>query len=157
MNVLDPNETRNARLPDRYASEQKDRIDAIIARTHSNPALRIQILTIESQYCDRARLWIELNERKHSDDHELNLSLMRNEGMTWETRERRHGEMKRRIDTIVGELRQEYAAFGAAKEVADEHVRQAQSAEVADEHIRQAQGAKVADEHIGQAQGADGC
>lgn len=111
-----------------YASEQKDRIDGIIARTHSNPALRIQLLTLESQTCERARLWIQLKKCMNRRNYDLNLSLTRTEMVTWETRERNREELARSHANSMAWLRHEYAAFGAAKEVADEHIHQAQSA-----------------------------
>lgn len=109
-----------------YASEHKYRIDATIARTHSNPALRIQLLTLESRNCQHARSMITFEITAKRREYDLLVARTRAKMVPWGIRGRFLEDMAQKHDDDIAELYDEYAAFGEAKEVADEHIRRAQ-------------------------------
>lgn len=111
-----------------YASEQKYLIDAAIARTHTNLALRIQLLTLESRNCKQAQSMITYEISAKRREYDLLVARTQADMMPWEIRGRVLEDMAQKHADAMSELHEEYAAFGDAKNVADAHIRQAQRA-----------------------------
>lgn len=106
------------------ASELRYRIDDI-ARTHANAALRIQLLTLESQNCQQARSMIKYEIGAKRMEYDLLVARTRADRMPWQIRGPiLENEAQKHTDDVA-KLDEEYAAFGEAKAVADEHIRHA--------------------------------
>lgn len=71
-----------------YASEQKYLIDAAIARTRTNLALRIQLLTLESRNCKQAQPMITYEISAKRREYDLLVARTQAEMMPWVIRGR---------------------------------------------------------------------
>lgn len=111
-----------------YASEQKYLIDNTIARTHTNLALRISLLTVEYQNCKLVRSMIAFEIMAKKMEYELLVARTRASMMDWEIRRPFLEIMAKKNADTVAELHDEHTAFEEAEEVADTHIHQAQRA-----------------------------
>lgn len=106
-----------------YASEQMYRIDATIARTNITSAHRIELLTLESQNCQQARSMIAYEITAKRMEYDLLVTRTRAERMPWEIRGPILENMAQKLADDIAQLNEEYAAFGEAMGVADDHIR----------------------------------
>lgn len=111
-----------------YAFEHRYRINTTIARTHTRPALRIELLTVESRNCKRARSIIAFEISTKKIEYDLLVARTRANMMTWEVRGPILDNMAQKHADTFADLHDEYPAFADAEDVADAHIRQAQRA-----------------------------
>lgn len=109
------------------ASELRYRIDDIARTPLANPAVRIQLLTLESQNCQQARSMIKYEIGAMTMEYDLLVARTSADRMPWEIRGPILEKEAQKYTDGVAKLDEEYAALGEVKAVADEHIRLARS------------------------------